>query len=529
MKTHFLINKIRAGLIPVALAVLGAATAATAATALQGQLVLRPLTPGDVTVYKLTTGTETSGGLTTVGVGQPVYLEADVNIAIPAADIVSVNWVITNAPIGSTATLTASPLGTNVPVYEPADRLVSQVAARMVLRPDLAGQYQVVATIVTASEGVTNVSATITAATYIGVGTQDQIGCALCHSGGQIARNKVTPWLKTAHATIFSDGIDGKLGAYSLSCIKCHTVGYDTNPKAVNNGFNDVAAKYGWSFPAPLTNGNFAAMPAELRDLGNIQCENCHGPGYEHASSFGATNLISTTFNSGACNQCHDAPTHHIKGTEWYSSRHATTTRDPAGSASCVGCHTGTGFVAKINGVTNNVDTSFNAIGCQTCHEPHGETVPTGNAHLIRALTSVTFMDGTTVTNAGEGALCMNCHKSRQKAATYAATTKGSSHFGPHHGTQGDMLEGINGFTYSQSIPSSAHAGVVSNTCVTCHMQNVGITDPGFLHAGGHTFNISWAGSGTNGPVSLVAACQSCHVPPSRTSILRCRIITATA
>ena len=44
--------------------------------------------------------------------------------------------------------------------------------------------------------------------------------------------------------------------------------------------------------------------------LGNIQCENCHGPGSEHADAFGNTNApgwprITVTTNSGDCNQCH--------------------------------------------------------------------------------------------------------------------------------------------------------------------------------------------------------------------------------
>ena len=65
------------------------------------------------------------------------------------------------------------------------------------------------------------------------------------------------------------------------------------------------------------------AVYPDLADLANIQCENCHGPGSQHAYSLGDTNKISKTLASGDCNQCHDAPTHHIKAAEWYNSRHA--------------------------------------------------------------------------------------------------------------------------------------------------------------------------------------------------------------
>lgn len=72
------------------------------------------------------------------------------------------------------------------------------------------------------------------------------------------------------------------------------------------------------------------------------------------------------------------------------------------------------------------------------------------------------------------------------------------------------MLEGVNGFTYGLVLPSSDHASI-SNTCVTCHMQIIPSTDPAFLYAGSHTFNVNWAGTATNPPEDLVAACQQCH------------------
>ena len=498
-------------LLAAVLTAMAAANNANAQTNLQAQMVARPLTPGDVTAYGLPASTEVSGGLFNVPVGEPAYLEIEVSSNFPAANIVSVTWAITNKPVGSLAALQPSPLGTNVPIYEPSDRLVYQVAGRKLLRPDMAGSpitaehYTVVATITTTT-GTTNVAQNITASTYVGVNT-----CTLCHSGGQAAPDMVQPWSLTTHASMFSRGIDGLVSShYSKNCIQCHTLGYDTNALAVNGGFDDVAAQLGWTFPTVLTNGNWARLQTNypsLANLANIQCENCHGSGSQHAYSLGNTNLIAVSYASGDCAQCHDAPPGHIHVAEWNNSAHAVTTRDPAGNASCVGCHTAYGFIGRIEGDTTT-NTAYAPINCQTCHEPHGATLPgtnAPNASLIRTLAAVTLMNGAVITNAGEGLLCMQCHHSRQNAAVYAATSKGSAYFGPHEGPQADMLEGVNGFTYGQAIPSSAHATAVSNSCVACHMQTIASTDPAYLHAGGHTFENSYNGE------DLVAACQSCH------------------
>ena len=296
---------------------------------------------------------------------------------------------------------------------------------------------------------------------------------------------------------------------YGVGCIACHTVGYDANSKVNDGGFSAMVAQMGWTFPTVLQPANFAAMPAALQNLANIQCENCHGPGSEHANYGGDMIAISVPTNSGACSQCHDEPSHHIKSAAWANSMHAVTTTDPAGNATCIGCHTGTGFIARMNGATAT-DTSYHAIDCYTCHEPHGLTAPTNDAHLIRNMASATLADGTKVTTAGEGILCIQCHQARVNASTYVDSTAGSAHFGPHEGPQADMLMGTNGYTYGEKIPSSAHQYVVTNTCVDCHMQTVASTDPAFLNAGDHTFKTTYAPTGKPAE-DLVAACQTCH------------------
>jgi hypothetical protein len=496
------------------LTLIGTASVLQAAPpALSGHVVIRPLTPTEIADYGLGKTNEASGGLSTVAVGEPVYLDALVNAALAPSDIVGVTWVMTNPPSGSMAELLPSPLGTNVPIYNPSDRYdntspVSQLAGRSFFRPDVVGSYTVLATITTLSSGTTNLSINITAATWLGVSA-----CQGCHSGAFPGIPNIYPsYTNTPHASMFTLAIDGlKSSHYNQSCIVCHTLGYDTNSFAVNGGFDDWATLLDWKFPSVLTNGNWAAMPQQLKNLSNIQCEHCHGPGSLHQSFSGSTNVISISYDAGDCTQCHDELPNHGKGAEWANSMHAVTTRHPAGNATCVGCHTAPGFIGRMSG-WSYTNTDYVAITCQTCHDPHSYNAVSNPEELRVNLTnSVTLMDGTVVTNAGLGTLCMECHHARVDGEVYAATTPGSAYFGPHEGPQADMIEGVNGFTYGQTIPSSAHHDAVANTCVTCHMQTVASTNVDFLHVGGHTFNVGWDGDATHPAEDLTAACQQCH------------------
>jgi hypothetical protein len=348
---------------------------------------------------------------------------------------------------------------------------------------------------------------------------------------------------------MFTEGIDGVFGnEYSVSCIKCHTVGYDTNASSLGDGgfysvsinTNLTGLTTNWMFPTVLASNNFANMPAALQNLANIQCENCHGPASEHAGAFGDTNVsnwprIDASYTVGTCEQCHDSPPFEAYGTQWYASSHAVTTTTPSGAGrdQCVQCHTADGFITAVaNRASTNTtfpptNTTYAAIGCQTCHEPHGLTIPTNDSHLIRVMASATFGDGTVITNGGEGNLCMNCHHSRNgDAVTNVANYKlgiptwsgsgnppSSRDFGPHDNPQGDMIEGINAITYGLAIPSSAHRESVTNSCVGCHMQTIASGDPGFLLSGGHTWEMSYnvVTNGVTNTVDQVAVCNQCH------------------
>ncbi len=499
--------------------------------ALNGQISLRPLTPQEKKDYALPNA-QLAGGLSAVGIGQPVYLDALVNIGIAPSNIVGVTWTLTKRPDGSAATLQGSPLGANVPTFKMADRLTLQVAGRTMLipdtaGPDLGGQYEVVATITTTGSGSTNLTQKITTSTYAGAVT-----CSLCHAAPSaiVKEDTYTPWSKTKHAHAFEEAINGvSTDHFGKNCISCHVVGYDTNALAVNGGFDDIAAQLNWVFPTNISSGNWDAMPQMLKDVANIQCESCHGPGLAHAYAAlgGRTNLsnwprLGVTLGASACAQCHDSLSHHYKTAEWNNSGHAIAPRSPSGAGreQCVRCHTARGIMEFIdsNGDTNYVkNTEYEAITCSACHDPHDATHP----HQLRAANIYTLPEGTTVTNVGLGALCMTCHHSRngsaeQNVANYqknAPTWAGGVSFGPHDSTAGDMVEGVNAITYGKVIPSGSHSTTIPDVCVGCHMQKVPATDPGFTKVGGHTFKMGYmaVANGVTNHVAHTEVCAKCH------------------
>jgi len=235
----------------------------------------------------------------------------------------------------------------------------------------------------------------------------------------------------------------------------------------------------------------------------------------------------------------------HGQGDQWENSAHAVATSYPTGSGrgSCVKCHSGKGFIYEYDADWadhkpdgSEEDLGYMPITCQTCHDPHSAD----NEHQLRVLDDVQLGDASTtdyeftVSAGGNGMLCMNCHKSRRDAVVYVNEAHGT-HYGPHHGTQTDMLFGTNAIEFGLPMGSSPHKDVVENTCVTCHMNeydshsstkeddvrddfnNPGLTDA-FTdtlseHAYSHTFSNSYthvAGADTTEYDNL-QACQGCH------------------
>jgi hypothetical protein len=126
---------------------------------------------------------------------------------------------------------------------------------------------------------------------------------------------------------------------------------------------------------------------------------------------------------------------------------------------------------------------------CRTCHQIH--TTYTAADFALETTEPVTLyaFEGVTF-DGGQGNLCVNCHQPRRAIAEAVdgMIEVTSTHWGPHHGPQSAMLLGLAGAGDVEGKPS-AHATMVADTCVACHMGE----------GDDHTFEPS------------ITGCQACH------------------
>ena len=204
-----------------------------------------------------------------------------------------------------------------------------------------------------------------------------------------------------------------------------------------------------------------------------------------------------------ACFECHaDTSTFLVAAEQqWEHSKHATGETLNENNGDCKGCHTSEGFVARATGTTiPDVVDNPTSIHCFTCHAPH-----TNGDFRVRWTAVATLMNGASYDLKG-GNLCVACHHSRRDIRTYVtAQTTLSNRWGPHHGPQGDMLVGSNGYEYaSYTYERSNHRSATIDGCLDCHKKTTSRNV-----VGGHSFNMAWdTGSGE---ILNTAACAKCH------------------
>jgi hypothetical protein len=332
----------------------------------------------------------------------------------------------------------------------------------------------------------------------------------------QTAANAITQLIQAAT-------VNNKLvGTYGTSCIKCHTVGWDQTANNGNYGYLTHQSGYDTTWYKTYTGTSSFQIPtndqtawnllttnsaySNAAPVANIGCESCHGPGADHVAGFGDVSKISASLDAGVCLQCHEAPTHHMVGTYYLASNHATMplAGKDAVSTSCFPCHSGSAYYKySKNQTTPGYVASADAsqpITCAVCHDPHVST------NLGLRLVPVTLKNGYSVTTGGNGQLCMTCHQSRKNIATTITATAPyygfSDRFGPHHGPQTDMFLGQNAYQYGDSTISGINThGGLTDACVTCHMQQRGSNAANSNH--------QWNMSDSTG--DYVTVCKSCH------------------
>jgi hypothetical protein len=170
-------------------------------------------------------------------------------------------------------------------------------------------------------------------------------------------------------------------------------------------------------------------------------------------------------------------------------------------SSGCVKCHTPVGFVhySKTGENLGSVESS-GAWECNTCHGLHKSFDSDDYALRLSDPVVSIFDPSTTMDMNGNSNLCVNCHQSRAAEPNQASPGETfrvtSTHYGPHYGTQGNVLAGV-GFaeiTGSIDYPTAGSADHLEQaSCVGCHMGEFSGGE------GGH----SWKPS--------LDACNQCH------------------
>jgi hypothetical protein len=338
--------------------------------------------------------------------------------------------------------------------------------------------------------------------------------CAQCHQNIYITQTN------TPHAQAFAS-LQRIHQDTNSSCLPCHTVGYD-----LLTGFTNTL---------------------QTPQLANVQCENCHGPGANHAANPAFSSTIpQVDLAAQVCGGCHSAQltpaevvAHHPTGfgfEDWSGSPHGAVVPDVLQSmasstnniSSCGRCHSGSAREALLEGenpsvvVANDYDV---AITCAVCHDPHQTYVWTNELNGVITFTNPLTGNVAYITNNELGAVytnqlrnpyastndfflttsevfsnaynpninvCAQCHNDRGSAWTDTSRS-------PHHSPQYNMLLGTVGQLATGPSPGypSTHSQLEMQ-CAECHMQ----TDTN--NPSGHTF-----------AVATYQLCFNCHSDPT--------------
>ncbi len=213
---------------------------------------------------------------------------------------------------------------------------------------------------------------------------------------------------------------------------------------------------------------------------------------------------------TAGCLVCHNTTTKSAVIAQYNTSQHAAGAATARSTSNqCSVCHSHEGFLEHVQ---TGRDTTYAGvahptnIGCATCHSTHNtfNFTKDGQDYALRTVAAVDLMlypDQTTKIDFGNTSnLCANCHQPRNSyqvpgAAGETTLSIISSRYGPHHGPQSTLVEGIGLYEIAGStpIPGTKSHPHRAGSCVSCHMGDFKVSE------GGHTWKPS------------VDNCKTCH------------------
>lgn len=230
-------------------------------------------------------------------------------------------------------------------------------------------------------------------------------------------------------------------------------------------------------------------------------CEGPMGPagpiGPEGAvGAAGADGSDGTPGVSGTaeCLACHSLDTKYRVTQEYNGSVHSegVAMAYAGGRAGCAMCHSNEGFIETQWSGLDAAEHDFafpTRISCTTCHAWHNEgfDLPNDPDYALRTTDPVELLmfraydlPVQTVDMGDNSNLCVNCHQPRRSWEGYFASDdnlgttydQGSTHFGPHHGSQGTTFAGIGGADVgTTAMPTTTHIHGTLASCTACHMD----------------------------------------------------------
>jgi predicted CXXCH cytochrome family protein len=323
----------------------------------------------------------------------------------------------------------------------------------------------------------------------------EQTNCGNCHVKHQ------SEWKGTKHAGAWAELVAiGQSG--NAACAGCHTVNENGNLTPGPAGYNKV-------------------QDAAYQ---NVQCENCHGPGFTHVQSPDANTAplasihVDTTQNpatansAGSCAACHQ-DTHHPQWEEWRQSLHGRMGRHNDEEL-CLQCHSGEGALDAW-GVTANYKEKEaglvnDGITCAVCHDPHDST---NSGQLRYPLASTDPRQQ----------LCMKCHWRRTAPIILDSTRApedpaGFSGSNSPHAPQGAVLLAQAGYQNPNYLDPavlspSSHGQLAKNPklCAGCHVYSYAATDDAgnAVTVSGHLFRPIPCLDPSNGlPTDTIRVCD---------------------